>query len=66
MDNVIKIVQVSESEVKNIQLSKNLRKEVELAPAISYENYYKAEDSDFDVNIYKAKAKNNELLQAKS
>lgn len=62
MDDIINIVQVSESEIKNIQLDKNLGKKVKLALALSYQNNYKAKDFDIDVNTDKAKANNNKLI----
>ena len=64
MDDVIKIVQVSESEVEDIQLGEDLGEEVESAPAISYQNDYETEDHDVDVNANEAEANDNDLALA--
>ena len=61
MDDVIKIIQISNSEIKEIQLYKDLRKEVESASAISYQNDYKTEDLYININANEAKANDNDL-----
>lgn len=61
MDNIIKIIQVSKLEVKDIKLDKNLEKEVELAPAILSQNNDKAKNLDIDVNANKVEANDNKL-----
>lgn len=66
MDDVIKIVQVFESKVENIQLGENLEKEVESALAILYKNNYKAKDFNVNVNLDKAKANEKKLVQAEN
>ena len=62
MDNVIKILQVFKSKVKDIQLGEDLRKEVESVSAILYQNNYKAKDFDVDNNVDKAEANENEFV----
>lgn len=42
----------------------SFKKEVKLAPAISYKNNHKAEDFDIDINADKAKVNNNDLAWA--
>ena len=60
-DDAIKIIQVSKLEIEDIQLGEDLEKEVELAPAISYQNGHKAKNLDIDINTNEAKAKDNDL-----
>ena len=43
-----------------------MRKEIELALAISYQNIYETENFVVDVNVNKAKANNNNLALAKN
>ena len=61
MNNVIKIIQIFESKVEDIQPDKNLEKEVESLLGISYQNNYKAENLDIDVNGDKVKANKKKL-----
>ena len=64
MDDAIKIVQVPESEAKDIQLGEDLEEEVESAPAILHQNNHEAEDLDANVNADEAEAKDNDLAWA--
>ena len=57
IEDVIKIVQVSESKVEDLQLGEELREEVELVPAISHQNNHEAEDLDTDINTDETEAK---------
>lgn len=61
MYNVIKIIQVFKLEVKDIQLDKNLKEELELVLVISYQNNNKTEYFDVNVNTDKAKINQNNL-----
>lgn len=54
-------MEVSKSEIENIQLTKDLEKEEEMLLAILYQNNYKTEDFDFDVNVNKVEANNNNI-----
>lgn len=50
--------------VKDIQLNKNLKKEVKLAPRISYQNNPKVDNIDVDVNTDKANINKNDFAWA--
>lgn len=45
--------------MEDIQLGKNLEKEVELAPTILHQNNHKTENLDANINADETKAKNN-------
>ena len=49
----------------NIQLSKDLEKEVELVHIILHQNNHKTKNLDADINVAKTKVKDNNLLWAK-
>ncbi|WP_375449238.1 hypothetical protein [uncultured Nostoc sp.] len=49
----------------DIQLGKDLGEEIELVPAISYQNDYKTEDLDVNINANEAEANDNDLAWAK-
>lgn len=66
MDDAIKIVQVSELEVEDIQPGEDIEEDVESASAISYQKNHKAEDLDADVNVEKVEVKDNDFVWAEN
>lgn len=47
--------------MKDILLNKNLKEKIELTLVILYQNNYKADNLDTNINTDKVKAKNNNL-----
>lgn len=61
INDIIKIIQVSELKVKNLQLGKNLKEEVESIAAIYHQNNHKVKDLDINNNTNKVKVNENDL-----